>query len=63
MIAMLNEAQSRFLATLEIVRRELVVFDYSVNRLFAQEINQAWVESLENDMQSAEMLNSISSNL
>jgi len=56
MNALLNEKQSRFLATLEVVRRELVVFDYSSARLFVKNINVKWVDNLQNDMEAAEIL-------
>lgn len=52
----LAEAKNRFLATLEIVRRELVVLKYSHGRLFASDIDPSWVEHLETNMDDAEKL-------
>ncbi len=46
----------RFLATLEVVSRELLVLDYSHRKLFANPIEAQWVRSLEKDMEAAETL-------
>nr|VFK28123.1 MAG: hypothetical protein BECKLPF1236A_GA0070988_106251 [Candidatus Kentron sp. LPFa]VFK36443.1 MAG: hypothetical protein BECKLPF1236C_GA0070990_106081 [Candidatus Kentron sp. LPFa] len=45
-----EEAKTRFLATLEVVRRELVVLDYSDAKLFSAIINTDWVRRLNDDM-------------
>ncbi|MDH5548092.1 MAG: hypothetical protein OEZ43_21145 [Gammaproteobacteria bacterium] len=52
----LSNDRVRFLATLEIVRREIKVYKYSQDRLFAMTIDRNWVEGLETDMQAAETL-------
>lgn len=51
-----EEAKVRFLATLEIARRELVVLDYSHARLFCATIDTQWVRRLADDMAAAETL-------
>jgi len=51
-----DQARVRFLATLEIARRELVFLDYSRGRIFSATINADWVERLSNDMPAAEIL-------
>lgn len=38
-----EQAKARFLATLEIARRELVVLDYSQGKLFSEAIDANWV--------------------
>lgn len=48
--------RDRFLATLEIVRREGEHLRFSWNRLFDQEIDSQWVEGLERDPERAERL-------
>ena len=52
----ISEKQARFLATLEIVRRELVVFKYSYEQLYSHQIDSDWVGQLENNMGFAETL-------
>ena len=49
-----TQARNRYLATLDIVRRELHVLDYSGKKLSARPIDKEWVESLEQDMEAAE---------
>ncbi len=51
-----DKVKARFLATLEIVRRELHVLEYSWQRLFSGTINRKWVESLDQNMVVAEQL-------
>jgi uncharacterized protein with HEPN domain len=51
-----DEARVRFLATLEIARRELAVLDYSHGKLFSVNIDTQWVERLSDDMAAAETL-------
>lgn len=46
--------RDRYLATLEIVRRELNALDFSYKKLFSRTIDKKWVESLEQDMEAAE---------
>ncbi len=56
MTTQLEQARVRFLATLEIVRRELNVLKYSHEKLFSFSVDRAWVESLDNNMKAAETL-------
>nr|VFK14465.1 MAG: hypothetical protein BECKLPF1236B_GA0070989_10624 [Candidatus Kentron sp. LPFa] len=49
-----EEAKTRFLATLEVVRRELVVLDYSHAKLFSATIDTDWVRRLTDDIAEAE---------
>ncbi|MEK6749726.1 MAG: hypothetical protein AABY83_11035 [Pseudomonadota bacterium] len=56
MTTALEMAKNRFLATLEIVRREINVLNYSSGRLFSFTIDKAWAERLRDDMQAAEIL-------
>jgi hypothetical protein len=51
-----DRAIARFLATLEIARRELAVLDYSHGKLFAARIDANWVRLLKDDMAAAETL-------
>ncbi len=51
-----DEARRRFLATLEIARRELVVLEYSHKKLFSATIDASWVKRLTDDMAAAETL-------
>lgn len=57
----LRRARNRFLGTLEIVRRELAVLDYSHAKLFAQTIDAAWVDGLATQMDDAETLEAFAS--
>jgi hypothetical protein len=52
----LREEQIRFLATLEIVRRELTHLLRSERKLGAASIDRRWVESLESDADAADTL-------
>nr|VFJ56375.1 MAG: hypothetical protein BECKFW1821B_GA0114236_102718 [Candidatus Kentron sp. FW] len=56
MIRVRGEAGTRFLATLGIARRELVVLDYSHAKLFSEKIDAEWVRRLTDDMPTAETL-------
>lgn len=56
MTTVLDMAKNRFLATLEIVRREINVLNYSSGRLFSYTIDKNWAERLRDDMQAAEIL-------
>lgn len=49
-----KRVKERYLATLEIVRRELRVLDYSWQKLSHRKIDSSWIEGLENDMEAAE---------
>jgi hypothetical protein len=51
-----EEARARFLATLEIARRELAVLEYSHGKLFSFQIDAEWVKRLRDDMEAAETL-------
>ena len=51
-----SQVLARFFATLEIVRRELKVLQYSNAQLSSYKIDSVWVESLDTDMQAAEKL-------
>jgi hypothetical protein len=51
-----EEAKVRFLATLEIARRELALLDYSHAKLFALTIDARWARQLHDDMEAAETL-------
>ena len=51
-----EKAKVRFLATLEIARRELVVLEYSHSKLFSVTIDTHWVVQLRTDMDAAETL-------
>lgn len=51
-----DETRVRFLATLEIGRRELIVLEYSATKLFSATIDVAWVNRLTDDMAVAETL-------
>lgn len=49
-----ERVQERYLATLEIVRRELRVLEYSWKKLSHIKIDSEWVKSLDTDMDAAE---------
>jgi hypothetical protein len=51
-----DQARDRFLATLEIARRELTVLRYSQSKLFSQPIDARWASRLGQDMDAAETL-------
>jgi hypothetical protein len=51
-----DQAKARFLATLEIARRELAVLDYSREKIFLASIDTDWVKRLAHDMEAAETL-------
>lgn len=51
-----DEARVRFLATLDIARRELAVLEYSHGKLFSATIDADWVRRLTDDMAAAETL-------
>nr|VFJ90252.1 MAG: hypothetical protein BECKLFY1418B_GA0070995_101916 [Candidatus Kentron sp. LFY] len=56
MIGVGSDARTRFLATLEVARRELLVFGYSHTRLFSMTMDADWVRRLTDDMAAAEIL-------
>ena len=51
-----EEAKVRFLATLEIARRELALLEYSHSKLFTVTIDPHWVKQLSTDLDGAETL-------
>jgi hypothetical protein len=51
-----EEAKVRFLATLEIARRELALLEYSHSKLFSVTIDPHWVQQFSTDMDGAETL-------
>ncbi|MBT8420812.1 MAG: hypothetical protein KJO08_08140 [Gammaproteobacteria bacterium] len=51
-----EKTKVRFLATLEIARRELAVLEYSHEKLFSMTIDVDWVQRLTDDMATAETL-------
>ena len=56
MSSIVREADVRFLATLEIVRRELAHLARTETRLGVESINRHWVEALETDLDAADVL-------
>lgn len=61
MSATVREAGTRFLATLEIVRRELAHLARSKARLEGETINRQWVKSLDTNLDAADMLEAFGS--